>query len=64
MIDRTRYKRTKRTIADIKVFDRAEDMHRFIMNADQELILRQANAYNTNGELLAVFQKSTNNKHP
>ena len=53
-----------RTIADIKVFDRAEDMHRFIMNADQELILRQANAYNTNGELLAVFQKSTNNKHP
>ena len=53
-----------RTIADIKVFDRAEDMHRFIMNADQELILRQANAYNTNGDLLAVFQKSTNNKHP
>ena len=53
-----------RTIADIKVFDKAEDMHRFIMNADQELILRQANAYNTNGELLAVFQKSTNNKHP
>ena len=53
-----------RTIADIKVFDRAEEMHKFIMNADQELILRQANAYNTNGELLAVFQKSTNNKHP
>ena len=53
-----------RTIADIKVFDRAEDMHRFIMNAEQELILRQANAYNTNGDLLAVFQKSTNNKHP
>ena len=53
-----------RTIADIQVFDRAEDMHRFIMNADQELILRQANAYNTHGDLLAVFQKSTNNKHP
>ena len=53
-----------RTISDIKVFDRAEDMHRFIMNADQELILRQANAYNTNGDLIAVFQKSTNNKHP
>ena len=53
-----------RTIAEVKVFDRAEDMHRFIMNADQELILRQANAYNTNGDLLAVFQKSTNNKHP
>ena len=53
-----------RTISDIKVFDKAEDMHRFIMNADQELILRQANAYNTNGDLLAVFQKSTNNKHP
>ena len=53
-----------RTIADIKVFDRAEDMHKFIMNANQELILRQANAYNTNGDLLAVFQKSTNNKHP
>ena len=52
------------TIADIEVFDRAEDMHRFIMNANQELILRQANAYNTNGELLAVFQKSTNNTHP
>ena len=56
--------KTTMTIADIKVFDRAEDMHRFIMNADQPLILRQANAYNTNGELLAVFQKSTNNKHP
>ena len=55
---------THQTIADIKVFDRAEDMHRFIMNADQELILRQANAYNTHGDLLAVFQKSTNNKHP
>ena len=54
----------ERTIADIEVFDRAEDMHRFIMNANQELILRQANAYNTNGELLAVFQKSTNNKYP
>ena len=53
-----------RTISEVKVFDRAEDMHRFIMNADQELILRQANAYNTNGDLLAVFQKSTNNKHP
>lgn len=54
----------ERTIADIEVFDRAEDMHKFIMNANQELILRQANAYTTNGELLAVFQKSTNNKHP
>lgn len=54
----------ERTIADIRVFDRAEDMHRFIMNANQELILRQSNAYNTNGELLAVYQKSTNNKHP
>ena len=53
-----------RTISEVKVFDRAEDMHRFIMNANQELILRQANAYNTNGDLLAVFQKSTNNKHP
>ena len=53
-----------RTISEVKVFDRAEDMHRFIMNADQPLILRQANAYNTNGDLLAVFQKSTNNKHP
>ena len=52
------------TIADIKVFDRAEDMHRFIMNADQELILRQANAYNTNGELLAVYHTKSNNKHP
>lgn len=54
----------ERTIADIEVFDRAEDMHRFIMNANQELILRQANAYNTNGELLAVFQTKSNNKHP
>ena len=53
-----------RTISEVKVFDKAEDMHRFIMNAEQELILRQSNAYNTNGELLAVFQKSTNNKHP
>ena len=61
MIDR---ERTDLTIADIKVFDRAEDMHRFIMNANQELILRQANAYNQHGDLLAVFQKSTNNKHP
>ena len=52
------------TIADIKVFDRAEDMHRFIMNADQELILRQANAYNTNGDLLAVYHTKSNNKHP
>ena len=34
------------TIADIKVFDKAEDMHRFIMEADQPLILRQANAFN------------------
>ena len=55
---------TARTIAEVEVFDRAEDMHRFIMEADQELILRQANAFNTNGDLLAVFQKSTNNKHP
>ena len=56
--------KVQRTIADIKVFDRAEDMHRFIMEADQPLILRQANAYNQHGDLLAVFQKSTNNKHP
>ena len=55
---------THQTIADIKVFDRAEDMHKFIMEADQPLILRQANAYNQHGDLLAVFQKSTNNKHP
>lgn len=54
----------ERTIADIEVFDRAEDMHRFIMNANQELILRQANAYSTNGELLAVFHTKSNNKHP
>ena len=53
-----------RTISDVKVFDRAEDMHRFIMNADQPLILRQANAYNQHGDILAVYQKSTNNKHP
>ena len=53
-----------RTIADIKVFDKAEKMHDFIMNANQELILRQANAFNTNGDLVAVYQKSTNNKHP
>ena len=53
-----------RTISEVKVFDRAEDMHRFIMNANQELILRQANAFNTNGDLVAVYQKSTNNKHP
>ena len=56
--------KVQRTISDVEVFDKAEDMHKFIMEADQELILRQANAYNTNGELLAVFQKSTNNKHP
>ena len=54
----------ERTIADIEVFDRAEDMHRFIMNANQELILRQANAYNQHGELLAVFHTKSNNKHP
>ena len=54
----------ERTIADIKVFDKAEDMHKFIMEADQPLILRQANAFNQHGDLLAVFQKSTNNKHP
>lgn len=53
-----------RTISEVEVFDRAEDMHRFIMEADQELILRQANAYNQHGDLLAVYQKSTNNKHP
>lgn len=53
-----------RTISDVKVFDRAEDMHRFIMEADQPLILRQANAFNQHGDLLAVYQKSTNNKHP
>ena len=53
-----------RTISEVKVFDRAEDMHRFIMEADQELILRQANAYNQHGDILAVYQKSTNNKHP
>lgn len=52
------------TIADIKVFDRAEDMHRFIMEADQPLILRQANAYNQHGQLIAVFQTKSNNKHP
>ena len=52
------------TIADIKVFDKAEKMHDFILNANQELILRQANAFNTNGDLVAVYQKSTNNKHP
>ena len=54
----------ERTISDVEVFDRAEDMHRFIMNAEQPLILRQANAYTINGDLLAVFQKSSNNKHP
>ena len=53
-----------RTIAEVEVFDRAEDMHRFIMEADQPLILRQANAFNQHGDLLAVYQKSTNNKHP
>ena len=53
-----------RTIAEVEGFDRAEDMHRFIMEAYQELILRQANAYNQHGDLLAVYQKSTNNKHP
>ncbi|MEE1096504.1 MAG: hypothetical protein UH084_08065 [Paludibacteraceae bacterium] len=53
-----------RTIAEVEVFDKAEDMHRFIMEADQPLILRQANAYNQHGDLLAVYQKSTNNKHP
>ena len=53
-----------RTIAELEVFDKAEDMHRFIMEADQPLILRQANAYNQHGDLLAVYQKSTNNKHP
>lgn len=53
-----------RTISEVKVFDKAEDMHRFIMEADQPLILRQANAYNQHGDLLAVYQKSTNNKHP
>lgn len=53
-----------RTIAEVEVFDKAEDMHRFIMNADQELILRQANAFNTNGELLAVYHTKSNNKHP
>jgi hypothetical protein len=58
MIDRAR------TIAEVKVFDKAEDMHRFIMDAEQPLILRQANAFNTNGDLVAVYQKSTNNKHP
>lgn len=52
------------TIADIKVFDKSEDMHRFIMEADQPLILRQANAYNQHGELLAVFHPKSNNKHP
>ena len=49
---------------DIEVFDKAEDMHRFIMNAEQPLILRQANAYNQHGDLLAVFQTKSNNKHP
>ena len=53
-----------RTIADIKVFDKAEKMHDFILNANQELILRQANAFNQHGDLVAVYQKSTNNKHP
>ena len=53
-----------RTIGEVKVFDKAEDMHRYIMNADQELILRQANAYNPHGDLLAVYKKSSNNKHP
>jgi hypothetical protein len=52
------------TIADIQVFDRAEDMHDFIMDAEQPLILRQANAFNQHGDLVAVYQKSTNNKHP
>jgi hypothetical protein len=53
-----------RTIAEVKVFDKAEKMHDFIMNANQELILRQANAFNQHGDLVAVYQKSTNNKHP
>lgn len=53
-----------RTISEVEVFDKAEDMHRFIMEADQELILRQSNAFNQHGDLLAVYQKSTNNKHP
>ena len=53
-----------RTISEVKVFDRAEDLHRFILNANQPLILRQANAFNQHGDLVAVYQKSTNNKHP
>lgn len=53
-----------RTIGEVKVFDKAEKMHDFIMNANQELILRQANAFNQHGDLVAVYQKSTNNKHP
>ena len=55
---------TARTISDVEVFDKAEDMHKFIMEADQPLILRQANAYNTNGDLLAVYHTKSNNKHP
>ena len=53
-----------RTISEVKVFDKAEKMHDFIMNANQELILRQANAFNTNGDLVAVYHPKTNNKHP
>jgi hypothetical protein len=53
-----------RTISEVEVFDKAEKMHDFIMNANQELILRQANAFNQHGDLVAVYQKSTNNKHP
>jgi hypothetical protein len=53
-----------RTISEVKVFDKAEKMHDFIMNANKELILRQANAFNQHGDLVAVYQKSTNNKHP
>ena len=52
-----------RTIGEVEVFDKAEKMHDFIMNANQELILRQANAFNQHGDLVAVYQKSTNNKH-
>jgi hypothetical protein len=58
MIDRAR------TISEVKVFDKAEKMHDFIMNADQELILRQANAFNQHGDLVAVYHPKTNNKHP
>lgn len=54
-------------ISDIRVFvclDGTDGILTFIDEAEQELILRRGTVYDTHNNLLAIYQPTSNNKHP